>query len=125
MYQGEASKLERFTKPFRDLGPEADVTTKDVPYPDLYALNGDDEESAPVCEKNWNRIIFSARLNHPHPTAFRRVYNVINDVTRKYGGPLYANTFLVEGYSKQGVTAVDDKSTSVPFRNDVLLLYVR
>jgi len=126
MYQGPAEELERFSRPFRSLGPLTDVTTKDVPYPDLFRLAGNLESDA-ACQKNRNQVLFHARRNSLPATTLRQAYNVFDGVMRKYGDPLGGSALFVEGYSKQAVTAVtavDDKSTAFPWRKDVFLVYV-
>lgn len=122
MLQGDASELETYTAPFRALGPSIDNTTT-VPYPDLYALNGDLETSPAVCQAGWYRGLFPVRLKTFNIEAQRKVYNIFNDLMGKYPDVASRSAFLMEGYGTQAVTAVRDQSTAFPFRDDLLLVY--
>lgn len=124
MYQGIAAGIEKFTAPFRALGPMGD-TTNEVPYPEIFRLNGDDEANDQVCGKGLQRHLFPVRLERFDLKAQRKVYNVFNRVTRKYPEVASKSIFLFESYSNQGVTDVPEESTAFPFRSDSLLMYVR
>lgn len=95
-----------------------------MPYPEIYTLNGDLETNPAVCEKGWYRGLFPASLKSLDLKAQRKVYNIFNEVTGKYPDLASRSSFLIEGYSTQAVVNVPFKSTAVPFRDDLLLVYV-
>lgn len=121
LYEGPEEKLERFTAPFRKIGPVSERTATSVQYPDLFDLNGQMEDDPP-CYPDLNRHLMPVRLREFNLSAQREVYNIFNNLTTNPG---FAGTaYLFEGYPKQGVVAVPEESTAVPFRQEQLLTYV-
>jgi len=123
MYEGPKAELEKFAAPFRGIGPVNETTSTSVQYPDLFELNGQMEDDPAVCAADLNRHLCPVYLKMYNPKAQRKVYNIFNNLT--YDARFAYTVFLWEGYPTQGVKAVPEGSTAVPFRDDNLLAYVQ
>lgn len=119
---GPASELAIHTAPLHALNPLASSTTE-AEHPDtpsfLFVKTTD-----LLCQK---RSDTHASMNFPidlykyNVTAMRKLYDVLRqgviDEPRLNG-----SVMLIEGFSVQGVQAVEEESTAVPFRKKRLLL---
>lgn len=118
MFEGAKEELEKFAAPFRKLGPVAEQVAASVQYPDIFKLN-QQLETDPLCIPNLQHHLMPIRLHRFNLTAQRQVYNFFNDLSKDPG--LNSTLFLFEGYPRQGVVAVPEERTAVPFRREQLL----
>lgn len=93
-----------------------------VPYPAIAPAQqtGIDD---PLCEPGLARITGTAGLREFNLTAQRQIYDLYKSNIEKYPD-LKDSWVVLEQYSVKGVTDVDSKSQSYPWRDDYLLVYV-
>lgn len=78
-------------------------------------------EDTAGCAMGLTGLRFPVGLKSYDTKAIRKLYNEMDDTFRKVP-ELTGTLFLLEGYSTQGVQAVDEKSTAFPHRSDKLVL---
>ena len=96
----------------------------DVSYPEVFAINGLDESSVPICGKGLNRHNCGAYIMHHNATSMRKVHGIFDDVTARHPDMASLSSFVVEGFSAQAVMAVPGDSTATPYREYPLLALV-
>lgn len=122
LLNGPPEQSQVLSKPIRALGPVT-ATLKQIDYPDtpaaLMASNND-----AVCVMHGNNasiLTFPVDLYIYNISAMRSMYNVFAKGIRDAPG-LNSSAMMVEGFSVQGVKAVPEKSTAIPFRGSRMLL---
>ncbi|KAK5658979.1 hypothetical protein OQA88_1799 [Cercophora sp. LCS_1] len=121
IYAGPASGLEPFAAPFRMLSPARELVYTSVAYPDLFALNRNDEASIVTCGKGLYRHMMPNYLARHNVTALRSVHTLFNNITAQYPSVGFTSVYVVESYSQQAVTAVRARDTATPYREYPLL----
>lgn len=108
-----------YTQPFHDIGP-ASAEPASGTYRDLAAWTGIDL-AAPPCQKaGLANPRFPIYLPSYNATAQRQAYDLFASATRA-PSPFRNSLFMFEGYSTQGVRAVDGEAAAYAFRDDNLL----
>ena len=108
-----------YTKPFYDIGPiSGEPTAGD--YNDLAAWTGITLADPPCQKEGLINPRFPLYIKEYDVVAQREAYDLF---ASSIGGDsaFHGSLFLFEGYSMQGVRAVDDGSTAFAFRGDNLL----
>ncbi|SPO05000.1 probable FAD-dependent oxygenase [Cephalotrichum gorgonifer] len=108
-----------YSKPFYDIGPIVGTPTAGD-YRDLAGWTGIDLAAGPCQKAGTINPRFPLYVEKYNITAQREAYDLF---ASKVSGtsPFSGSLFLFEGYSLQGVKAIDDKSTAYAFRGDNLL----
>ncbi|RYP92061.1 hypothetical protein DL770_001839 [Monosporascus sp. CRB-9-2] len=119
IYDGPVSEAREYAKPIRDIGPMT-VDAGEATIPDLAALTFQSEDG-PGCAKGLTSLRYPVGLKSYNTAAVRKVYEQIDDTFRETP-ELAGSFFLLEGYSTQGVQAVDPRSTAFPHRSDEILV---
>ncbi len=88
--------------------------------PEIAALTFQGQDS-PACSGGFTSHRYPIGLKSYSTAAVRKVYDEIDDTFRR-SPELAGSFFLLEGYSTQGVQAVDEKSTAFPHRGDEILV---
>jgi len=96
------------------------VNTGEATLPELAALSYMSEDSA-GCAYGMTSMRYPIGLKTYNTAALREVYVDIDETFRKVP-ELAGSFFLLEGYSTQGVKAVEEASTAVPHRCDEILV---
>ncbi|KYK60923.1 FAD binding domain protein [Drechmeria coniospora] len=118
--EGVTSVDAAYTKPFHDIGPFS-VEAKAGDYRDLAGWTGISLESPPCKAGGSANPRFPIYLDSYNVEVQRKIYD-------KYAAALHDtkefahSIFMFEGYSTQGVKAIDEKSTAFPYRSDNLLV---
>ncbi|KAJ4296338.1 hypothetical protein N0V90_006383 [Kalmusia sp. IMI 367209] len=107
---GTAELAAPYLKPFEDLGPINSSQWLRVPM-----LRG------PLCEKGDQRMQMNAGLKLYNVTAQRQVFELFKK-NIFYDPAILGSVIVMEGYSLQGVLAVDPASTAYALRDDDLLV---
>ncbi|KAK2593329.1 hypothetical protein QQS21_008972 [Conoideocrella luteorostrata] len=109
-----------YVRPFMDLGAiRADSGAGS--YIDLPKWTGNAIDSPPCQKAGLANIRFPIDLDIYNVQAQQDVYDLFAKTTKETPA-LNGSMLLFEGYSTQGVKAVDSKSTAFPFRSDNLLV---
>lgn len=115
-------KVDRaYTQPLHDLGPLTSEAAHGT-YLDLPRWTGIDV-AGPPCQKKTSL----ANLRYPieaetyNAASVKKMYDRFAAVAHQYS-PLNASMILLEGYSTQGVKAVERDATAYAFRDDNLLI---
>ncbi|KAL7622063.1 hypothetical protein AAE478_007564 [Parahypoxylon ruwenzoriense] len=118
IYDGSVSKARQYAKPLHDI--EA-ITTQEgeATVPELASITLQGENSL-GCAKGLTSLRYPIGLKSYNTAAVRKVYNEIDKTFREVP-ELAGSVFLLEGYSTQGVQAIDGKSTAFPHRDDEIL----
>ena len=95
-----------------------------MPFPDVYKLNRDDETSPAACQKSLYRHLAPVLLKSYSLSAQRKVYDIYANLSATYPEINPWTRVSMEGYSMQAVTKVPEESTSTPYRDYSLLVYV-
>ncbi|KAK6064225.1 6-hydroxy-D-nicotine oxidase 1 [Seiridium cupressi] len=119
VYDGPVSTARSYAKPFHDIGPLL-VDAGEATVPELAALTFQDEDGT-GCRKGLTSQCFPIGLESYNTASIRKVYDEI-DETLKAVPELAGSFFLLEGYSTQGVQAVDARTTAFPHRGDKILV---
>ncbi|KAF4984574.1 hypothetical protein FZEAL_250 [Fusarium zealandicum] len=119
IYDGPADEALEYSKPLHDIGP-INVEAGTAPMPDLAAVTLMSEDSV-GCAKGLTNLRYPIGLKTYDPSAIRRVFDEITETSRRTP-ELAGSFFLLEGYSTQGVKAVDDKSSAYPHRDNAILV---
>ncbi|KAK4151896.1 hypothetical protein C8A00DRAFT_35466 [Chaetomidium leptoderma] len=110
-----------YTAPFHALGPIS-ITPKSGTYRDIAEWVGI-SLAGPACQKTGAaNSRFPIYLPAYNPTAQEEAYAAFAAATTAAGSPFANSLFMFEGYSTQGVAAVDHSSTAFAYRDDHLLL---
>lgn len=109
-----------WTDPFFELDPVVTDAAGGI-YPDLPAWTGNGNESPPCQKSGFVNIRFPIDLQVYSISAQRKAYDLFAQGMKE--NPEFINSlFLFEGYSLQGMKAVERASTAFPFRDDNLLI---
>ena len=116
------TEAEPLYAPFVALGPVV-ATNVTVPYPEVAHASGSGVEDS-VCQNGLSWKLYPVGALVYNITTNRQIYNLFSKMVSE--NPEFANSSVVqfEGYSVQGVKAVDPASTAYAHRADNLLLYV-
>lgn len=109
-----------YTKPFHDIGPFS-IEPVSGTYRDLAAWTGISVDGTPCQKAGLANPRFPIYLEAYNPTAQRQVYDFFQSITSG-DSPFSNSLFMFEGYSTQGVKAVDSTSAAYAFRGDNLLV---
>lgn len=119
IYDGPVSKARQYAKPIHDIGPLT-VQAGETDLPGLAAVTLQSEDT-PGCAYGLTSLRYPIGLKSYNITALRKVYDDI-DETFQQVPELAGSFFLLEGYSTQGVQAVDETATAFPHRSDEILV---
>ncbi|KAI8959246.1 hypothetical protein F5Y11DRAFT_333866 [Daldinia sp. FL1419] len=119
IYDGPVSEAREYAKPIHAIDAIM-VNAGEATIPELAAITFQDE-NGPGCAYGLTSIRFPIGLKSYNIEALRRVYNEIDETFRKVP-ELAGSFFLLEGYSTQGVEAVDEASSAFPHRSDKILV---
>lgn len=109
-----------YAQPFHDIGPFS-IEPQSGTYRDLGAWTGISVTDAPCQKAGFANPRFPIYLEKYNPTAQRQVYDLFQSIT--HGDSPFSNAlFMFEGYSMQGVKAIDSASTAYAYRGDNLLV---
>lgn len=118
-YVGTAEQAAPYIAPFDALGSIL-RTTDSIPYPDIPDATGTGSTS-PLCQFGYSRIQFPVGLLIYNVTANRQIYDLFKQKTLET--PAFNGSIIVfEGYSLEGLKAVDQASTAYPHRDDNILV---
>ncbi|EFQ34776.1 hypothetical protein CGRA01v4_01721 [Colletotrichum graminicola] len=108
-----------YTQPFRDIGPISS-TTESGTYLDLAAWTFIALDSIPCQKSGLNNPRFPIYVESYNIEAQRKAYDLFASSIR--GDLPFTNSlFMFEGYSVQGVKAIESDSTAFAYRGDNLL----
>lgn len=96
------------------------VNAGEATVPELAALTFQSEDAA-GCAYGLTSLRYPIGLKKYNTEALREVYDDIDETFRRVP-ELAGSFFLLEGYSTQGVQAVDERSTAFPHRGDEILV---
>ncbi|KXH50716.1 hypothetical protein CSIM01_01565 [Colletotrichum simmondsii] len=112
-------KSTEYAKPLYDID-HINVEAGVAPMPDLAGLTFMSSDSV-GCAKGYTGLRYPIGLKTYDLPAVRKVFDDIADMSNR--NPEFAGSFfLLEGYSTQGVKAVDEKSSAFPHRDDDILV---
>ncbi|KAL9012927.1 MAG: hypothetical protein Q9173_002348 [Seirophora scorigena] len=117
-YIGTKEQSSPYTKPYFDLNPVFHNDSS-VPYPKLASATGLGDEDF-SCAHGYNRLQYPVGLLTYNVSNTRAVYNMYKSQTTAVPA-LNLSTVVFEGYSLEGVKAVDPASTAYPHREDNIL----
>lgn len=118
---GTQAVAQPFIAPFLKLGPLS-ATIQTSPYTEFAHLAGAGNED-PVCQPGGSKKIFPVGLLEYNFKTNRAVYNLFSKMIADH--PEFNKSIVqFEGYSLQGVKAVDPASTAYAHREDNLLVSV-
>ncbi|KAL4875383.1 hypothetical protein BJY04DRAFT_232662 [Aspergillus karnatakaensis] len=115
-YRGSAKEAEKHLGPFNAI-EAASEESGDVPYSLIPAAQGT-AFSSPICQHGNVHSTSTAGLQVYNLTAERLIYEGFKRRVAEYPGLAAGTTIMHEGYSTQGVEAVDPGSSAYPFRED-------
>ncbi|KAF2141761.1 uncharacterized protein K452DRAFT_298427 [Aplosporella prunicola CBS 121167] len=121
-YAGAPESAAPYLEPFQDLGP-AFVADNSVPYPQIPNETGNGATS-PDCQKGLTRMHFATGLEAYNGTATRQVFALFKAESKRSPAIQENSVVVFEGYSVQGVKAVDPDSTAYAHRGDNILAAV-
>ncbi|TVY85094.1 FAD-linked oxidoreductase azaG [Lachnellula suecica] len=119
IYNGSPEMANKYAKPFHDIGPLS-VQTGRGSLHDLAVATFQDADG-PGCAYGMTSLRYPIGLKTYNVTALRQVYNEVDETFRKVP-EIAGSFFILEGYSTQGVKAIDPETTAFPHRDDNLLL---
>lgn len=120
-YAGTKSEAEPLYAPFVALGPVV-ATNVTVPYTEVAHAAGSGVEDA-VCQNGLSWKLYPVGTLVYNITTNRQIYSLYSEMVSE--NPEFNNSVVqFEGYSLQGVKAVDPASTAYAHRADNLLMYV-
>ncbi|WQF82340.1 Putative FAD-binding domain, PCMH-type, FAD-binding, type PCMH, subdomain 2 [Colletotrichum destructivum] len=108
-----------YTEPFRDIGPISSTPGAGT-YLDLAAWTGIALDSPPCQKAGLNNPRFPIYVESYNVEAQRKAYDLFASSV-KGDSPFSNSLFMFEGYSAQGVKAVESDSTAFAYRGDNLL----
>ncbi|KAF9871150.1 FAD-dependent oxygenase [Colletotrichum karsti] len=118
--EGVTAVDSKYTQPFLDIGPISATPTAGT-YLDLAAWTGIALDSIPCQKAGLNNPRFPIYVESYNVTAQRQAYDLFASSIRDSSSPFFNSLFMFEGYSNEGVKAVDSESTAFAFREDNLL----
>ncbi|RAH80150.1 FAD-binding domain-containing protein [Aspergillus japonicus CBS 114.51] len=119
-YSGPEAAAQPYLAPFDALHPLS-VEDGNVPVNEISNVQRTGSND-PICAHGYERIIATAGLQVYNVTTQRAIYEVFNEILRSH--PAFnTSVVLMEGYSLQGVLAVDPASSAYPLRDDYLLMW--
>ncbi|CZR68237.1 probable FAD-dependent oxygenase [Phialocephala subalpina] len=110
-----------YTQPFLDLGPLSNSSLSGT-YRDLAAWTGISLDSTPCAKTGNANPRFPIYLKSYNTTAQGLVYDLFKQATTNASTPFSNALFMFEGYSQQGVKAINDDATAFAYRADNLLV---
>ncbi|KAI1769305.1 hypothetical protein GGR53DRAFT_527570 [Hypoxylon sp. FL1150] len=119
IYDGPVSETREYTLPIHDIDAIM-VNAGQTTMPGLASFSLQDLDG-PGCKKSLTSLRYPISLKSYNTAAVRKVYDEI-DATIREIPELAGSFFLLEGYSTQGVEAVDARSTAFPHRDDKILV---
>ncbi|KAK6845412.1 hypothetical protein PG995_015522 [Apiospora arundinis] len=119
IYDGPVEKAREYAKPLHDIESMM-VNAGEATMPELAKLTFMSEDAA-GCVYGMTSVRYPIGLQSYNLVALRKVYNDIDETFLKVP-ELAGSFFLLEGYSTQGVQAVDEASTAFPHRSDEILV---
>ncbi|KAI1267841.1 FAD-binding domain-containing protein [Xylariaceae sp. FL1019] len=119
VYDGPVDKAREYTRPIHDIGPMM-VNAGVADTHELAEITFQGENS-PGCAYGLTSVRYPIGLKSYNIDALRKVYDDI-DETFKRVPELSGSFFLLEGYSSQGVRAIDEETSVFPHRDDNLLV---
>ncbi|RAH47729.1 FAD-binding oxidoreductase [Aspergillus brunneoviolaceus CBS 621.78] len=119
-YSGPEAAAQPHLAPFDALHPLR-VDDGNVPYTEIPNAQKTGVNDS-ICAHGLAHMVSTAGLQVYNVTAQRAIYDVFSEMLRSI--PAFnASVVLMEGYSLQGVLAVDPASSAYPFRDDYLLMW--
>ncbi|KAI1151267.1 hypothetical protein F4825DRAFT_423542 [Nemania diffusa] len=119
IYDGPTETAREYAKAFHDIGPRIAQAGKGNLH-DLAVATFQDQNGA-GCAYGLTSLRYPVGLKSYNVAAVRKVYDHIEETFRTVP-ELAGSFFLLEGYSTQGVKAVDPASTAFPHRDDEILV---
>ena len=120
-YAGTESEAESLLAPFMTLGPVV-ATNVTVPYSEVAHAAGSGLQD-PVCQSGLSWKLYPVGTLVNNITTNRQIYSLLSKMISE--NPEFNNSVVqFEGYSMQGVKAVNPSSTAYAHRADNLLMYV-
>ncbi|KAK8134242.1 FAD-linked oxidoreductase chyH [Apiospora sp. TS-2023a] len=119
IYDGPVDTAREYAKPIHEIGPLS-VNAGEATQPELAALTYMGE-GAGGCAYGFTSMRYPIGLKTYNTAALRKVYDDIDETFWRVPA-LAGSFFLLEGYSTQGVQAVDAASTAFPHRDDEILV---
>lgn len=120
-YVGTAAEAAQYLGPYNAIGPVS-VQNDSIPYPEVAEATGTGSGD-PLCQFGNSHVQFPVGLLTYNVTTNRQIYDFFKDVTVET--PAFNGSYIVfEGYSLEGMKAVDPDSTAFPHRADNILVYV-
>jgi hypothetical protein len=121
VYAGSQEDAQQYLTPFDNI--EA-VSTEDgnVPYTEIPHKTGTGLED-PLCDSGFVHMHYTAGLQVWNTTAQREMYELFNKNVQEQPA-LAGSVIIMEGYSTEGVRAVDPDTSAYPWRDYTLLSYV-
>ncbi|KAI0540093.1 hypothetical protein GGR58DRAFT_462325 [Xylaria digitata] len=119
IYDGPTETAREYALPLHDLEPLV-VQAGEGSLHDLAAITFQDLDGA-GCAYGLTSLRFPIGLKSYNVTAVRQVYDLIDETFTKVP-EVSGSFFLLEGYSTQGVQAVNSASTAFPHRDDKILV---
>ncbi|KAI0420200.1 hypothetical protein F5X98DRAFT_38488 [Xylaria grammica] len=119
IYDGPTETARAYAKPFHDIEPIT-VQAGEGTLHDLATLTFQDADGA-GCAYGLTSLRYPIGLKSYNVAAVRKVYDHIDETFQKVP-EVSGSFFLLEGYSTQGVQAVDAASTAFPHRDDEILV---
>ncbi|RBR08465.1 uncharacterized protein FIESC28_10265 [Fusarium coffeatum] len=116
---GTVEEAREYAKPLHDIGP-INVNADAVPMPELAQVTLMGEDTV-ACAKGSTSLRYPIGLKSYNPPAVRKVYDSIAEISHRVP-ELAGSFFLLEGYSTQGVKAVDAAKSAFPHRDDEILI---
>ena len=113
-YAGSESEAAPLLEPFTALGP-SDVTTGNVPYPQLADQTGTGVES-PLCAHGLQRMDFAVELETYNVTAVRASFDAYTNLMRAIPEIQSTSSLVFENYALNAFQAVPAESTAYPHR---------
>ncbi|KAE8423995.1 hypothetical protein BDV36DRAFT_303328 [Aspergillus pseudocaelatus] len=108
-----------YTKPFHDIGPLS-KEPKGGSYTDLAEWTGISLSSPPCQKAGLVNPRFPNYLEEYNVPAQKKAYEIFANAIRG-SSPFNNSIFMFEGYSMQGVKAIDSKSSAFAFRGENIL----
>lgn len=120
-YAGTQAQAKPLVAPFLSLNPIV-ATNETVPYTEAAHAGGTGINDS-VCQGGNSWKLFPVGLQVYNATSNRAIYNLLSKMIAR-NPSLNGSVVQFEGYSVQGVKAVDPASTAYAHREDNLLVYV-
>ncbi|KAL9123291.1 MAG: hypothetical protein Q9187_000163 [Circinaria calcarea] len=118
-YVGTAQQAAPYMAAFVELGPVS-ISNGSIPYPEIPDATGTGSNT-PLCDHGLVHISYPIGLLTYNVSTNRAVYNRLRTLISEV--PAYnMSAIIFEGYSLEGVKAVDSDSTAYPHRSDNILV---